>query len=53
VSGKSIEIPISKLLQVSTFSYFVEYMRLNNDLHRTFYEIEEFLEDEIDGFDKK
>ncbi|MEA3513276.1 MAG: PDDEXK nuclease domain-containing protein [Campylobacterota bacterium] len=40
VSGKSIEISIGKLLQVSTFSHFIEYMRLDSDLKRAFYEIE-------------
>ena len=40
VSDQSISIPINKLLRVCSFSHFIEFLKIDNQLKRTFYEIE-------------
>ncbi len=40
VSGKSLQVPIEKLLTTCTFSHFIELVKLDDELKRTFYEIE-------------
>lgn len=39
VTGKSIEVPIDKLLRVCTFTHFVELIKLDDVLKRVFYEV--------------
>ena len=40
VSVKSLEVAISKLLNSSSFSHFIEFIKIDNPLKRLFYEIE-------------
>ena len=40
LSVESISILINKLLRVCSFSHFIEFLKIDNQLKRTFYEIE-------------
>ncbi len=40
VSGKYLQVPIDKLLTTCTFSHFIELVKLDDELKRTFYEVE-------------
>ena len=40
VSDQLLTVPIQKLLLVCTFSHFVELVKIDDDLKRTFYEVE-------------
>jgi predicted nuclease of restriction endonuclease-like (RecB) superfamily len=40
VTGKSIKVPTDKLLRSCTFTHFVELIKLDDELKRTFYEVE-------------
>jgi hypothetical protein len=40
VSDKSLSVPVDKLLNVCTFSHFIELVKMDNNLKRTFYEVE-------------
>jgi len=40
LSGKSLYVPIDKLLKVCTFSHFVELTKIDDELKRIFYEVE-------------
>ncbi len=40
VTDQSLKVPVDKLLRTSTFSHFVEFIKLDEEIKRTFYEIE-------------
>ena len=40
VSDQSLSVPINKLLKVCTFSHFIELVKIDDDLKKTFYEVE-------------
>ncbi len=40
LSVESISILINKLLRACSFSHFIEFLKIDNQLKRTFYEIE-------------
>jgi hypothetical protein len=35
-----LQIPVKKLINSFTFSHFIEFLRLDDDLKRVFYEVE-------------
>ena len=40
VSDQLLTVPLQKLLRVCTFSHFVELVKIDDDLKRTFYEVQ-------------
>ncbi len=40
LSDQLLTVPLQKLLRVCTFSHFVELVKIDDDLKRTFYEVE-------------
>ncbi|KIM10471.1 MAG: cytoplasmic protein [Sulfurovum sp. FS08-3] len=40
LTDQSLQVPIDKLLRTCTFTHFIELIKIDNELKRTFYEVE-------------